>query len=125
MKEKARLLFHEASNKLRVASEELCRPEEDMVSYVVCKNAQHAIENYLKGFLYQNGVDASHYVTIDSLYAQCLKVNNHFENYDLSDFACTSKEIDASYCDNATKVSRCFEMANKMDSLLRNEKLIG
>ncbi len=41
--------------KLNEASNELYRPEEDVVSYLVCKNSQYAIENYLKGFLLKNG----------------------------------------------------------------------
>ena len=43
--------FASAQEKLNEAKKELFRPEEDLVSYLVCKNSQHAIENYLKGYL--------------------------------------------------------------------------
>ena len=43
MKTKANNLFDEAIEKLNEASEELFRPEEDVVTYAICKNAQFAI----------------------------------------------------------------------------------
>lgn len=54
MKTKANKLFDEAIEKLNEASEELFRPKEDVVTYAICKNAQFAIKNYLKGFLLKN-----------------------------------------------------------------------
>ena len=124
MKDQAKKLFVKAINKLGEANEELCRPEEDMVSFVVCKNAQYAIENYLRGFLIEKGVDAGNYSTIDDLYTECLKINTKFNNIDLADFGCTANKIDASYCDNVPKVSKCFDTANQLDTLLREEKII-
>ena len=68
MKDKANELFEDAIEKLNEANEELFKPKEDVVSYMVCKNAQFAVENFLKGFLTKNGVDPNEYKTIDSLY---------------------------------------------------------
>jgi len=124
MKDQANKLFVEAIENLKEANEEICRPEEDMVSFVVCKNSQHAIENYLRGFLIEKGVDAGNYSTIDDLYAECLKLNPNFKKIDLADFGCASSEIDASYCDDVSKVNKCFDAANKLDALLREEKII-
>ena len=47
MKEKAVELFNEGYLKLREANTELCRPEEDVVTALVCSNSHAAIENYL------------------------------------------------------------------------------
>ena len=124
MKDQANKLFDEAIVKLKEANEELCRPEEDIVSFVVCKNSQFAIENLLKGFLLQRNIDINHFKTIDDLYAQCLKLNRKFEKINLSDFGCSSDHIDASYCDNVTKVSTCYSSANKLDTFLRKENII-
>ena len=74
MEDQANKVFDEAIDKLKEANEELCRPEEDIVSFVVCKNSQFAIENFLKGFLLQNNIDINKYKTIDNLYTQCLKI---------------------------------------------------
>ncbi|MGB5464192.1 MAG: HEPN domain-containing protein, partial [Aureibaculum sp.] len=70
MKDKANKLFTDASKKLNEANEELFKPKEDLVTYMVCKNAQFAIENYLKGFLLQNGVNPAKYKTVESLHQQ-------------------------------------------------------
>ncbi len=125
MEDNAHKLFDEAVEKLNVANQELFRPEEDIVSILVCRNAQFAIENFLKGFLVQNDVDVSEYKTIDSLYEQCLQINEKFENVDLSSFNCTSHELDSNYCDEVTKVSNCYKIADKLDSFLRQEKIIA
>ena len=125
MKAKANKLFEDAVVKLNEAKEELLRPEEDLVSYLVCKNAQYAIENFLKGYLLQNGIDPGSYNTIDSLYEECKTINKNFEKVDLSDFECKSHKIDSEYCNEASKVSNCLHIANSLETFLRREKIIN
>lgn len=124
MEDTANKLFDDAIEKLNEANEELLKPEEDVVSYLVCKNAQHAIENFLKGFLLQNGIDANNYKTIDSLYEQCKSINKNFKEINLSNFECKSYKMDTRYCDEVSKVSICFEIADRLDKFLRREELI-
>jgi len=125
MNDKAKKLFDDAIEKLNEANEELFRPEEDIVSYVVCKNSQFAVENYLKGFLLQNGVDPSNFKTIDSLYEKCKSINKNFEKVDLSDFECRSHKMDSRYCNEVSKVSNCFNIADSLDTFLRKEQIIS
>lgn len=124
MKTKANKLFDEAIEKLNEASEELFRPKEDVVTYAICKNAQFAIKNYLKGFLLKNDIDSSNYKTIESLYEQCKMINVKFEEIDLSSFSCKSFEIDSRYCNELSKVSNCFDIADNLDTFFRREKII-
>lgn len=124
MKELANKLFEDAADKLSEANEQLFRPEEDIVTYTVCKNSQYAIENYLKGFLMRHGVDPSDYKTIDGLYKQCKKINKGFEKVDLSEFECKAHKLDSRYCDEVSKVSNCFDVADSLDTFLRKEKII-
>lgn len=124
MKTKANKLFDEAIEKLNEASEELFRPKEDVVTYAICKNAQFAIKNYLKGFLLKNDIDPSNYKTIESLYEQCKMINVKFEEIDLSSFSCKSFEIDSRYCNELSKVSNCFDIADNLDTFFRREKII-
>lgn len=124
MKDKANKLFTDASKKLNEANKELFKPKEDLVTYMVCKNAQFAIENYLKGFLLQNGVNPAKYKTVESLYQQCIKLNKKFEEIDLSDFNCKSHDLDSRYCNEVSKVSNCFDIADNLDTFLRREKII-
>ncbi|MCJ7466486.1 MAG: HEPN domain-containing protein [Maribacter sp.] len=125
MEKKAVKLLDNAVKKLNEANQELYRPEEDVVSYVVCKNAQFAIESFLKGFLMKNGIDPGNDKTIDSLYAQCKAINKNFEGIDLSGFECTTHLIDTKYCYETTKVSRCFHVAQSLDTFFREEKIIN
>jgi len=125
MNDKAKKLFDDAIEKLNEANEELFRPEEDIVSYVVCKNSQFAVENYLKGFLLQNGVDPINFKTIDSLYEKCKSINKNFEKVNLSDFECKSHKMDSRYCNDVSKVSNCFDIADSLDTFLRKEQIIN
>ena len=125
MNDKANKLFDDAIEKLNEANEELFRPEEDIVSFVVCKNSQFAVENFLKGFLLKKGIDPSSYKTIDSLYEQCKLINKNFEKVNLSDFECKSHNLDSRYCNEVSKVSNCFDIADSLDTFLRKEKIIN
>lgn len=124
MKEQAKKTLDIAVNKLKEANEELFRPEEDVISYSVCKNSQFAIENYLKGYLQQRNVDTTSFTTIEILFDECVKVNPEFKKIDLSDFQCKSHKIDSTYCNDVKKVSNCFDVADSLDTFLRQEKVI-
>lgn len=124
MKDKANDLFEDAIEKLNEANEELFKPKEDVVSYMVCKNAQFAVESFLKGYLMKNGVDPDDYKTVDSLYKQCEKINPKFKRVDLSDFDCKSHNMDSRYCEEVSKVSNCFAAADNLDTFFRQEKII-
>ena len=117
-------LFENATKKLNEANEELFRPKEDIVTYLVCKNSQSAIENYLKGFLLKNRIDPDDFKTIDSLFEQCKIINKNFEKIDLSDFECKAYNMQSRYCNEVSKVSNCFEIADSLDTFLRREKII-
>lgn len=123
METKARGLFEEAFQKLEAANEELCRPQEDVVSYLVCKHSQVAIENFLKGYLLKNHVEPENYKTINSLYEKCLELNSNFSEIDLSNFTCKSYKPDSRSCNSVSKVSGCFELAGNLNSFLKKEKL--
>jgi len=125
MKKKANKLYKVAIDKLNEANDELFRPKEDVVSYLVCKNAQYAIENYLRGYLYENGIDASVYPTIEGLYQKCKLINKKFEIVDLSDFRCKIYDTDTRFCNEVSKVSKCFDVADSLDTFLRREKIIN
>ncbi len=125
MDERANKLFEEAILKLREANDELCRPEEDVVSQLVCSNSKHAIVNYLRGFLLQNKIETSDDEAIDSLYDQCKAINKHFEEVNLSGFECDAHKDESRFCNESSKFSRCFDIADMLDIFLRREKIIS
>ncbi|CAH8284778.1 HEPN domain-containing protein [Mariniflexile fucanivorans] len=114
----------DAAQKLNQADKELFKPEEDIVTFLVCKNSQFAIENYLRGYLIKKGIETSKYNTIDSLYKQCKKINKKFEKVNLSEFNCTGNNMNDKFCNEVSKVSNCYDVANSLDTLLREEKII-
>lgn len=124
MKEQATQAFNNAVKNLNQANQELFRPEEDVVSYAVCKNSQFAIENYLKGFLLKNNISPKNNTTVSVLFEQCLDINPSFKKIDLSDFECKSHKTDSRYCTELSKVNNCFDVADSLDTLLRREKII-
>lgn len=124
MNAKENKFFDNAIEKLHEANQELYRPQEDVVSILVCKNSQHAIENYLKGFLLQHGVETEDDHTIEVLFEECKKINKNFEKINLAEFNCKSHSLDNSSCNEISKVSSCFNIAESLDKFLRKEKFI-
>ena len=124
MNDRAKKLYEEAVQKLKEANDELCRPEEDVVAQLVCNNAQNAILNYLKGFLVENGIETNSEDSIDKLYEQCKSINKQFEEVHLSGFDCNSHKDESRFCNESTKFSRCFDIADSLDTFMRREKII-
>ena len=125
MESKAPGLFDEAVKKLQEANEELCRPEEDVVSYLVCKNSQYAIESFLRGYLFKNQIEAAGDENINTLFKRCVALNEKFGEIDLHDFTCKGHRPDSRSCSDTEKVSKCYEIADKMNEFLRREKLLA
>lgn len=124
MENDASKLFINAAQKLNQANKELFKPEEDIVTYLVCKNSQYAIENYLKGYLLKNEVITTENETIESLYKKCKKINKNFKKISLTGIDCKALDIDSRYCNEISKVNNCFDIADNLDTFLRKEKII-
>ena len=113
-----------AAQKLNQANKELYKPQEDIVSFLVCKNSQFAIENYLKGYLLKNEVDPSEFKTISSLLEQCKLINKEFNKLNLTEFDCKSVDTDLRFCNDVSKVSKCYDIADSLDTILKQQKII-
>ncbi|MDR9456586.1 MAG: hypothetical protein RI572_04160 [Salegentibacter sp.] len=116
--------FDEALEKLSQANDEFFRPEEDLVTYSVCKNAQFSIENFLKGYLLKHQVEVDDCKTLDCLYEKCLNINKNFAQLDLSALQCGSHTLNTRDCSDVPKVSKCLNAANKLEALLKQEQVI-
>jgi HEPN domain-containing protein len=116
--------LNEAEKKLKLAKEELFKPEEDFVSYSVCKNSQFALENFLKGYLAKNNIKIEENETIESLYNKCVAFDVNFRSIDMSAIGCKGNSIDSRYCTEFNSVSACFDTADSVDTYLRKNKII-
>ncbi|SDA38975.1 HEPN domain-containing protein [Algoriphagus alkaliphilus] len=76
-------ILAEADILLEKAKEELCRPDEDVVKYMVCKHAYKAIEKYMAGFLVKNGVRIHNSLSINDLLHQCRSIDPDFKKLNL------------------------------------------
>ena len=116
--------FDEAVEKLSQANDEFFRPEEDFVTYSVCKNAQFSIENFLKGYLLKHQVKVDDCETLDCLYEKCLNINKNFAQLDLNALQCKSHALNTRDCSDVPKVSKCLNAANNLEALLKQELVI-
>lgn len=122
MEKKINNYFNRAIDKLHLSKEELFKPEEDLMQYAVCKNAQISIANYLKGFLLTHGVEAKEEDTIESLYKQCIEFDNDFKNIDISSITCKNHKTDSHFCTETSKVSACYDAADSIDTYFRKRR---
>ena len=124
MEKKAKHQFDLAKNKLKIANEELFKPEEDVVSYLVCKNSQYAIEAYLQGYLNRRGFETHDKETLEGLFERCRSLDPKFNKVEIGVINCKDSAIDSRYCSDVEKVSSCFNTADSLDTLLRQLKFI-
>ncbi len=124
MKNRARALFSEAVKNVNEANDELCRPKEDVVSVLVCKKAQRATENFLRGFLLDHGVEPKNESNLNDLYLECKKLKPNLSKVSLASFDCLSDRLDSKTCNEPVKVNSCYSTATNLDTFLRDEKII-
>ena len=122
---KANQHFDKAKENLKNANEELFKPEEDVVSYLVCKNSQHAIENYLIGYLTSRGFETHEGETIKNLLDRCRSLESKFNLVNIDTIDCKAHKIDSKFCDDVNKVSSCFDAADNLDTFLRKLNVIS
>lgn len=123
-KEQAKVFIAQGKRNLNLAKNELLKPEEDVLLYSVCKNAQFTIENYLKGFLIEKDVFVENDLPLEGLLEECIKIDSRFESIDLADINCRANKIDSRYCTDYKTVCNCYDAADNLDTLFRKINLI-
>ncbi len=124
MEQKPTTLLNSAIENLNAAGEALYKPEEDIISYAVCKYSQNAILNYLKGFLQSKGYETHDHETIQGLYNRCKSIESKFKQIDLRVIDCKTKELDEEYCIEVDRVKKCHAVADHLDTVLRSLKIV-
>ena len=79
---KTSTMIGQANELLGSAAEELCRPAEDVVPYLVCSHAYKAVKKYLAGFLRQNGIELHNSLPLDQLQKLCRDIDPRFASLD-------------------------------------------
>jgi len=92
--QKVKTTMSQADELFNAAKEELCRPEEDVVPYLVCRNAYKSVDKYLTGYLMMNGLEIHNSIPLDRLLSMCTDVNNKFADLDLDPMLHTDETED-------------------------------
>jgi len=81
--QKIETMFEQADRLFNSAQEELCRPEEDVVPYLICRNAFLAVNKYLIGYLLKYEIDHNATMSLEVLLEQCRTTDPKFYNLNL------------------------------------------
>lgn len=80
---KTKSVLEQADELFHSATEELCRPEEDVVPYMVCSSAYKSVNKYLTGFLLQNDIEIHNSMSMDVLLKLCRDIDPRFKDLNL------------------------------------------
>ena len=109
----ADILVQEADKLLRIASEEVQRAEEDVITHTICFNSRQSIINYLASFLHRQGVEPKQPVTMAGLMEQCRDIDGRFNLIDINEFGCKHDDHPEAYCMGVDKVADCLRVAKQ------------
>ena len=108
-------VFDQAHQQLLAAQSELNRPAEDIVPYMVCRNARNAVSRYLQGFLLVNGIKQNADSSLETLLSRCRAINPKFHDYDIS--ALKFKDDDE-FSASFNEMESCIDLARKAKHLV-------
>lgn len=86
MDQKINSTLAQAEKHITEARNLLCKPEEDVVPYGVCKSAHQAIVNYLMAYLMRNGRDIPDTHTVENMLTYCREIDSKFNELHLAPF---------------------------------------
>ena len=124
MEKKAEQFFSKGSRKLQEGNQELYKPEEDIVSLVICRSTIGSIENYLKGFLTLRGFDIEEDQTLGDLMERCRMLDPKFHSIKIEEIDCRNLQDPDLHCEELEKFGACYEVADQLDTLLRKKGII-
>ncbi len=124
MDKKAEQFFSKGSRKLQEGNQELYKPEEDIVSLVICRSTIGSIENYLKGFLTLRGFDIEEDQTLADLMERCRMLDPKFHSIKIEEIDCRNVQDPDLHCEEIEKFGACYEVADQLDTLLRKKGII-
>jgi len=117
MKQVDEKLLSHVNGALHIITEELSKPQEDVVAISVCGTTRGAIQDMLKLFLVSNGISVQEAGTIDDLVRMCVKKDDRFLNFDFSVVYCrceSSNKDTIPYCMSDDRVQACYQLLLKL-----------
>lgn len=100
--------FGQAHQYLEAAKNELNRPAEDVVPFMVCRSARRSITHSLMGFLMKHDKMVDDRDTLDILLQKCRSINSRFRELDLSPLKFNRDE---EYSAELEQMESCIDLA--------------
>jgi len=113
-------LKQKALKKIKLAEDELMKPNEDVVSHSVCSNSRLAIQQLLESYLLNNNIKIQKKESLALLLERCIILNSKFKTINLSNLECRHNANNQNYCSDVGKVSSCLTVAKQIELLLNN-----
>ena len=124
MDDKAKKHFSRGENEFRQADREMYKPEEDIVSLVVCRSTLGSIENYLRGFLTLRGFETTDDETLGHLMKRCRMLDKKFNSIRIEEIDCRNEKDPDLHCEEIEKLGACYQVADRLDTLMRKKGIL-
>ena len=100
------------------------KPEEDIVSLVVCRGTLGSIENYLKGFLALRGFETRNDENVGDLMERCRMLDKKFNGIRIEAIDCRNQTDSDLHCEEIEKLGACYQVADQLDTLMRKKGIL-
>ena len=107
---------------LRLAEDELSRPEEDVMTTCSCHFTRAALNGLLLAYLQHRGTQAGSDLSATRLLDLCAQIDSRFAEFDLSVFDCSShvdgEVVEVPFCDSLHKGNQCLDTTRSIKVLV-------
>jgi hypothetical protein len=128
MKQVNQQLLSNFTGTFHMLTNELSKPQEDVVAVSVCGSTRYAIENILKLYLDSYGVESKNAKNINDLVILCVGQNKHFLEYDFAKLNCHCEPVSTNtmvYCLGEDKLTSCYNLLVDLKKFIFNELKIS
>jgi hypothetical protein len=111
----------DALDQIRIAEDEMNRPEEDMVILSACMGARKAISGLMSSYLTSIRNNDIGDKNLNDLLSLCKKSDPSFNSIELTGVVCShmnTHECDGMYCLGEDRVSDCIKIANSLKAIV-------
>lgn len=110
-----------ADNDLKVAKNELCVTDGDVITEAICFHSQQAVEKYLKAYLISNEIEFGKTHNLEYLIELCSRFDSDFCSMDVEDLSFYAVEIrypDNFYIPSVEEANRSYHIACKIKDFM-------
>lgn len=115
-------------SELNQISEELSRPDEDVVTISVCHGARVAIYNLMHAFLSGKSAPMPDSGSLDDMLDACTLIASDFSQVDLGNVVCrdmSTQQCEGKYCMSVERVHDCIRVAHQLKQIVLKQLSIS